>query len=95
MTRTINDRRWHQFSQEVMTGMCDWRLPLPIASLRQIETELDARLALARRPARRRSAPECCLDLARLVAQPASQRPSMCQPAPAARRPSTQLTHPG
>jgi hypothetical protein len=44
MTRTINDGIWHQLTQEVMTGICDWRVQHPTATLREIETELDVRL---------------------------------------------------
>jgi hypothetical protein len=38
-------QRWHQLSAEIMTGMSDWRHQHPTATLREIETELDARLA--------------------------------------------------
>jgi hypothetical protein len=41
-------QRWHQLSAEVMTGMADWRHQHPQATLREIETELDARLARMR-----------------------------------------------
>ena len=44
MGRQINETLWHQLSQEVMTGMREWRLQHPKATLREIETELDARL---------------------------------------------------
>lgn len=44
MGRQLNETLWHQLTQEVMTGMREWRLQHPKATLRQIETELDARL---------------------------------------------------
>jgi ribosomal protein S27AE len=39
------DRRWNELAEEVMTGMTEWRMQHPRASLRQIETALDERLA--------------------------------------------------
>ena len=44
MDRDTFDRSWHQLSFEIMTGIHEWRLHHPTATLRQIETELDARL---------------------------------------------------
>lgn len=44
MSGKINETLWHQLTQEVMTGMREWRLQHPQATLREIETELDARL---------------------------------------------------
>lgn len=44
MGRQINEQLWHQLTQEVMTGMREWRLQHPKATLREIEIELDARL---------------------------------------------------
>lgn len=44
MGRPINEQLWHQLTQEVMSGMREWRLQHPKATLREIETELDARL---------------------------------------------------
>lgn len=44
MERPSFEPRWHQLSAEVMTGMRDWRHQHPKATLREIETELDARL---------------------------------------------------
>src|SRR5215210_440767 len=48
MERRIFEQRWHQLSTEVMTGISDWRFQHPKATLREIETELDARLARMR-----------------------------------------------
>jgi hypothetical protein len=36
---------WHNLSQEVMVGMQQWRSQHPRATLREIEAELDRRLA--------------------------------------------------
>lgn len=44
MSGTINEQVWHQLTQEVMTEMRAWRLEHPKATLREMETELDARL---------------------------------------------------
>ncbi len=44
MDRNSLDHTWHQLSAEVITGMHEWRLQHPTATLRQIETELDLRL---------------------------------------------------
>lgn len=44
MGRQINEQLWHQLTQEIMTGMREWRLQHPKATLREIETELDARM---------------------------------------------------
>jgi hypothetical protein len=44
MDRPINEPLWHQLTQDVMTGMREWRLHPPKATLREIETELDTRL---------------------------------------------------
>jgi hypothetical protein len=48
MKKTINEQRWHQLSEEVMTGMREWRLKHRKATLREIENELDGRLARMR-----------------------------------------------
>lgn len=44
MSGKMNEALWHQLTQDVMTGMREWRLRHPKATLREIETELDARL---------------------------------------------------
>lgn len=48
MSGRINEQLWHQLTQEVMTGMRAWRLQHPKATLREMETELDARLTRMR-----------------------------------------------
>jgi len=44
MSQPINEALWQQLTQDVMTKMRVWRLEHPKATLREIETELDARL---------------------------------------------------
>lgn len=48
MNRPMNEPLWHQLTDDVMTGMREWRLQHPKATLREIETELDARLGRMR-----------------------------------------------
>ena len=42
------DQRWHELSEEVITGMKEWRLQHPRATLTEIEAALDERLARLR-----------------------------------------------
>ncbi len=42
------DRRWTQLAQEVLSGMRDWRVQHPTATLQEIEEELDKRMASMR-----------------------------------------------
>jgi ribosomal protein S27AE len=42
------DRRWNELADEVISGMAEWRVQHPKASLRQIETALDERLGRMR-----------------------------------------------
>lgn len=44
MSGNINEALWHQLTQEVMTGMREWRAQHPKATLREMERELDGRL---------------------------------------------------
>jgi YgiT-type zinc finger domain-containing protein len=48
MAHGINEGLWRHLSDEIMTGMREWRNQHPKATMREIETELDARLAQAR-----------------------------------------------
>jgi len=48
MARTLNESLWRQLSEENISGMREWRQMHPKATLREIETELDARLSQAR-----------------------------------------------
>jgi YgiT-type zinc finger domain-containing protein len=42
------DRNWRVLSEEVLTGMKEWRLQHPKATFREIEAALDERLAKVR-----------------------------------------------
>ena len=42
------EARWQQLTEEVMTGMKEWRLAHPKATFKEIETALDERLAKVR-----------------------------------------------
>jgi hypothetical protein len=42
------DAKWHELAEEVMSGMKEWRLQHPTASLREIERALDERLGKMR-----------------------------------------------
>lgn len=46
--RTNFDAQWEQLAEEVMSGMKEWRLQHPKASLREIERALDERLGRMR-----------------------------------------------
>lgn len=48
MTRGLNESLWHQLTEDITTGMREWRIQHSKATLREIETELDARLARTR-----------------------------------------------
>jgi len=48
MVRSLSEPLWHQLTEEITTGMREWRIQHPHATLREIETELDARLARTR-----------------------------------------------
>ena len=42
------DQAWQPLSAEIMTGLHEWRLQHPTATLREIETEVDGHLARLR-----------------------------------------------
>lgn len=46
--RSDFDAQWEQLAEEVMSGMKEWRLQHPKASLREIESALDERLGKVR-----------------------------------------------
>jgi hypothetical protein len=46
--RTDFDAQWEQLAEEVMSGMKEWRLQHPKATLREIERALDERLGKMR-----------------------------------------------
>ncbi len=48
MARVLNESLWHQLSEEITLGMREWRQMHSKATLREIETELDARLSHTR-----------------------------------------------
>jgi hypothetical protein len=48
MARGLNESLWRQVTEDITIGMREWRQQHPKATLREIETELDARLARAR-----------------------------------------------
>lgn len=48
MNGTINDQSWHRLTEEIMSGMREWRVQHPKATLREMERELDARWARVR-----------------------------------------------
>jgi len=48
MSRPITEPLWQQLTAEITREMCAWRVAHPKATLRQIETELDARLSRMR-----------------------------------------------
>jgi len=43
MSHPINEQAWHRMTAEIMTGMREWRVAHPKATLREMETELDHR----------------------------------------------------
>ena len=48
MSRPITEQTWHHLTEEIMTGMREWRLQHPKATLREMELELDTRWARVR-----------------------------------------------
>ena len=48
MSRPINEPLWHQLTAEITREMGAWRQAHPKATLREIETEFDARLGRLR-----------------------------------------------
>jgi predicted RNA-binding Zn-ribbon protein involved in translation (DUF1610 family) len=42
------DAKWHEFAEDVMSGMKEWRIKHSRATLREIESALDERLAKMR-----------------------------------------------
>src|SRR5215216_5883991 len=48
MSRPITESLWQQLTEEITREMREWRLQHPKATLREIETELDARLSRMR-----------------------------------------------
>ncbi len=48
MGSTRTPDQWHRMSEEILTGMPEWRLQHPTATLSEMEAELDARWARMR-----------------------------------------------
>jgi hypothetical protein len=48
LSRPINEPVWQQLTEQLTSEMREWRLVHPNATLREIETELDARLSRMR-----------------------------------------------
>jgi len=48
MSGPINEQAWHQMTEEILSGMREWRAQHPKATLREMEEELDARWARVR-----------------------------------------------
>jgi predicted RNA-binding Zn-ribbon protein involved in translation (DUF1610 family) len=48
MLNQPNNYLWHQLTEEILTGMHEWRQQHPKATLREMENELDARWAKVR-----------------------------------------------
>jgi predicted RNA-binding Zn-ribbon protein involved in translation (DUF1610 family) len=46
--RSDFDAKWHELAEEVMSGMKEWRIQHPRATLREIEVALDERLGKMR-----------------------------------------------
>ena len=87
--RTDFDAVWNQLAQEVMSGMKEWRLQHPKATLREIEVALDERLGRMR--ARMLEDAALASAAADLSQATASERPvcPACGQGLAARGPST------
>lgn len=43
MSHPIDEQAWHRMTAEIMTGMREWRVAHPKATLREMEQELDHR----------------------------------------------------
>jgi len=43
MSRPIDEQVWHRLTAEIMSGMREWRVAHPKATLREMEQELDRR----------------------------------------------------
>lgn len=48
MRTTINEQVWHRMTEEITSGMREWRMQHPKATLREMEAELDTRWARVR-----------------------------------------------
>jgi RNase P subunit RPR2 len=73
MTDRASEELWHALTDEVISGMAEWRVQHPTATLLEIEQEVDARLAGVR--ARLVEAAVQRSRQADLTALPAAERP--------------------
>lgn len=48
MSHPLSEQTWHHLTEEILSGMREWRLQHPKATLREMETELDARWSRVR-----------------------------------------------
>ena len=71
--RSDFDTQWHELAEEVMSGMKEWRLQHPKATLREIEAALDERLGQVRARLLRDLA--LASEVANLQAAPEHERP--------------------
>jgi hypothetical protein len=80
MRRTDFDQQWRALSEEALTGITEWRLQHPRASLKAIEAALDDRLSKVR--ARRLQDAALASDQADWTAGPDGERPRCpnCEP---------------
>ena len=74
MSHPLDEQSWHRMTEEIMTGMRDWRLQHPKATLREMEHELDRRWARVR--ARMLEDMALASAAADWAATPASQQPT-------------------
>ena len=75
MSRPITESLWQQLTEAITREMGQWRLEHPKATLRQIETELDARLSRMRA----RMLEDLALTSATAVwAESAAPQPPLC-----------------
>lgn len=74
MSRSIDEQTWHRLTEEIMTGMREWRLQHPQATLRAMEEELDARWTRVR--ARMLEDMALASSAAAWAATPVSQHPT-------------------
>ncbi len=48
MSGKMNEQTWHRLTEEIMSGMREWRAQHPKATLREMEREIDTRWARVR-----------------------------------------------
>src|SRR6478672_3769539 len=73
MRRTDFDQQWRELSEEAITGIKEWRLQHPRASLKEIEAAIDERLSKVR--ARMLQDAALASDRADWIEAPSAARP--------------------